>query len=155
MHSLEENIFYDCEQKFYKINRMKWIELQKKDNFLGIELNSKWFIDKVDKMIGFSERNKDFFCAVTKASIKNVKDFLLPMLFYEMDKEYIRVRIEHVKCAKCGWKGNIANPTLPDLYELVPARLNMMERECKIPTQNCPNCKNKLERYAIWVETNF
>lgn len=125
MNFLDESIFYDCEQKFYKINRMEWGELQRKNNFLGIELDRKWLIDNVNKMITFSERNKGFFCAITKGTIKNVRDFVLPMLFYEMDRERIRVRIEHVKCINCGWKGNIANPTLPDLYELVPDRFNM------------------------------
>lgn len=154
MYWLAENMFFDCEQKFYKINRIEWVEIQKKNEFDGVKLNSKWLIDKVNKMIEFTERNKDFFCAITKVTIKNVKDCILPMLFYKMERGCIRVRIEHVKCLNCGWQGNIANPTLPDLYDLVPDKFNTMEKGYQISTMNCPKCNKKLERHAIWIENN-
>ena len=152
MSCFGEKTFFDCGQKFYIINRDIWIELKIKNQYEGIDLNSKTLCNVVNKLVNFTEHNDGFLCAITKVEFGKAKGFILPMLFYIINNEYVRVRIEYIKCSNCGWEGNIANPTLPDLYEFIPNRFNQMEKGYNIPTVNCPNCENLLERYAIWVD---
>jgi hypothetical protein len=41
---------------------------------------------------------------------------------YNISDKWQRVQIENVTCEFCGWKGEIANPTVPSLYDTVKDR---------------------------------
>lgn len=150
MYSFEKNSFIDCKQKFYVVNREGLNQLKNLEQFDGGYINNI-LIDNLNKLLQFTANHEGFCSAITKARVGKTKFFWFPMLFYKKSDKWIRVRIETTICSVCGWKGDIANPTLPDLYETSYNKFELIKAASQIETTPCPKCKNVLKRHAIWV----
>lgn len=153
MFDFENNSFYNCGQKFFIIskdicNDLKEMRLSDKNNF------TKTLVVEIGKLLEFSEKHEGFCCAVTKIKRGKERFFLFPVLFYKTVSGWVRVRIETTKCSRCDWHGRIANPTLPDLYETLDNRFELMKAASQMGAVLCPKCNNPLERHAIWIENN-
>lgn len=153
MYNFKNNIFINCDQTFYLINKDGFECLKKLHQLDEVYINET-LINKIDILLQFVSNHKGFCCGITKAKIGKEKYFFLPMLFYKKCSEWIRVRIETTKCSACSWQGNIANPTLPDLYEVLDNKFELMKNAMQIETVPCPKCNKMLKRHAIWVETD-
>lgn len=153
MCDLENSSFYNCGQKFYIISHDICYDL-KEIRSLGKKYFTKILINEINKLLEFSEKNTGFCCAVTKIKMGKERESLLPVLFYKTVSGWVRVRIETTKCTICDWHGRIANPTLPDLYETLDNRFELMKEVSQMESILCPKCNNSLERHAIWIEDN-
>lgn len=152
MYNFKLDSFNNCKQVFYVINKERFNYLKQLSHFEEVTIN-KTLIDKLNMLLQFVNSHEGFCCAITKAQLGKKRYFWFPMLFYKKFNRWIRVRIETVKCSACGWQGNIANPTLPDLYETLDNKYKLMKAGEQIETIPCPICNCLLERHAIWVET--
>ena len=147
----EDNIFYDCGEKFHVITKEIWEDVKTTKILNGIGFGGESIINIMKGMIEFSEQYEGFYVAVTKITMGKVKCYWMPILFFQTNSSLVRVRIERTKCGTCGWHGEIANPMLSDLYISVPNYFEEMRKKEQIEKINCPKCNSKLERYAIWV----
>lgn len=153
MHSFEENSFYNFGQKFYIINQETFANLKQLREFDKVYIDNI-LIERINILLEFTNNHEEFCCAITKARMGRKRYFWFPMLFYKKCFSWIRVRIETTKCLVCGWQGSIANPTLPDLYETLDNKFELMKVATQIETIPCPNCNSLLRRHAIWVESS-
>ena len=145
--------FFNCNQKFYIIDKTTLDELHEADWFEGVPINNL-LINEIDKLFCFVRKHPNFCCAITKIQTKSKKSFWLPLLFYKSLSGWVRVRIEYTVCPYCGWKGQIANPTLPDLYETLENKFDLLQTASQIKSLPCPRCNKNLCRHSIWVETS-
>jgi hypothetical protein len=147
-----DDFFINCKQRFIIIDKDKWKYLKEGGEYEGVKFEHKSLLDSITKMVQFSEENNGFSCAITKSMIGTRKSFWFPVLFYESDIGWIRVRLELIKCLNCGWKGNGANPSLSDLYDAVENKFEEMKIVQQLKCLNCPKCNSKLKRDAIWLK---
>jgi hypothetical protein len=152
MNFSNHEIFFNCGQTFYIINENRLRLILETKEYKGIRISSGLTTQLIGKRVEFAERNSGFRCAITKQQIGIIKEVWIPFLFYEVNEGWQRVAIERTECTKCGWEGNIANPTLPDLYLTLPERFELMSESTDLERVGCPNCNGKLKRFAIWVE---
>lgn len=147
-----EDFFINCKQRFIIIDKEKWKCLKERGEYEGVKFEHKSLLDSITKMVEFAEENIGFCCAITKSMIGTMKSFWFPVLFYESDIGWIRVRIELIECLNCRWKGNVANPSLPDLYDTVENKFEEMKVVQQLNFLKCPECNSKLKRDAIWLK---
>jgi hypothetical protein len=76
----------------------------------------------------------------------------LPLVLLRRAPGWQRVHIEHVRCARCGWWGATANPTVSDLYLGVPNQTAVLAAAWALAPAPCPACHAPLPRRAIWAE---
>lgn len=153
MCDFENSSFYNCGQKFYVIRHDIYYDLKKTQSWRE-KYYTKVLDNEINKLLEFSEKYTGFCCAVTKVKGGEEREFLLPVLFYKTESGWVRVRVETTKCTICDWHGSIANPTLPDLYETLDNRFELMRAASQMESILCPKCNNSLERHAIWIEDN-
>ena len=153
---MESNIsssFCDCGQMFYIVNNSNFEQLLYYINQNNTDVTGSTLIHYLKKNIDFAESHENFCCAITKISRQNSeRHFWLPMLFYYYNFKWVRVAIESIKCPSCGWKGSIANPTLPYLYENIDNYFDLVDKCFEYSTVTCPCCGGVFNRFAIWVE---
>lgn len=62
--------------------------------------------------------------------------------------------MEHAYCLQCDWRGDVANPTLPSLYEWTPYRWQIVDRLKKeLSFCKCPKSGGEISRKAVWIQT--
>lgn len=141
---LDGEKFYFLDQKIYdKINC-----LQELDEVVNKEI----IIDYLEKHILFLKQNKEFFIALYRPNLQAGIWFTCIVYFYE--NAWRRVHIEFTECEFCDWKGKIANPDICNLYISLPRPYcyEVMRNAASLTSVNCPKCKKKLKRHAIWTE---
>lgn len=116
-----------------------------------IFLCGKCVHESTEKMIKFSEKHREFSCAVTQLRFGESTSAWIPMLFVRMQSQMVRVVTENAICSKCGWKGIIANPDLPWLFDGHPNRFEEIKLASKLQSVPCPHCGATLSRHAIWA----
>lgn len=144
----EGEFFWNCGQKFYVFDKIKWTALKETEYWIKHPMLRQL----IDQDIEFVEKNEDFICAMTKYSMKDKRDTWIPHLFYILDEGLQRIQLETTECTNCNWRGTIANPTLPDLYIMLEDRFELMRKCAQLKQVTCPICNGKLKRDAIWVE---
>lgn len=119
----------------------KQIELEK-ENYLFIMMNND---------IEFICNHSDFAIAFRPVKwINSVK--WIPCLIYKYKGEWRRVIIQYANCLTCDWRGNIANPTDPDLYITLENRFEILKKMNKLSFYKCPKCGSEISSKAIWLE---
>lgn len=106
--------------------------------------------DTACKMMDFVRKYSSFSLAFYELGNQNTYMFCLLL---EKNGKLQRVQIENVQCKVCGWKGIIANPTIPELYNGCPDRWGALEEAYKTPIVHCPNCNSTLPRHSIWASS--
>ncbi|MDL2301635.1 hypothetical protein LJC58_04680, partial [Lachnospiraceae bacterium OttesenSCG-928-D06] len=145
-------VFYNCEQKFYIISgKTEYIYISNRHDVV-IDISDNRRIEFIDKRRAFADRHPNFICALLKQKIGKSNEICIPFIFYKLEEGWQRVGIEKTECTMCEWNGNIANPTLPDLYLMIPDRFELMRKSLELNQVTCPKCNNKLKRFAIWVD---
>lgn len=76
----------------------------------------------------------------------------VPCTIYKLEGIWKRVQLQNVHCLNCNWTGEAANPTSPELYELMTNRFEILEKMWELPFCVCPKCGGKLSTQAIWIE---
>lgn len=133
---------YILDEKIYNnVNLLKKLD--------GV-VDSEIFIKYVAHDVSFVKEHKGFCIALYKIRSKISNWF--PCILYFYEGAWRRIQLEFTECEFCGWKGQIANPTIPDLYIAIPERVEALNRALNLPVVSCPKCENKLNRHAIWVE---
>lgn len=144
--------FWDHGQKFYVLKKDNWEALKKTEKWINMSAVYPELIQRIDYKIKFTERNENFICAITKQPMKKGKEIWIAFLFFIMDDGLQRIQLETTECTNCGWRGTIANPTLPDLYLMLEDRFELMRKSAQLKKVTCPICNGRLKRDAIWVE---
>lgn len=117
---------------------------------LGLFFKSDNLKEKFLREVIFSNQHKGFYSSFYNVSRRNTI-FKETMLLFFTDGCYERVHVEHVICENCGWNGDIANPTIADLYFSLSNSKQAVLRAFKLKRKPCPKCGAKLPRHAIWV----
>jgi hypothetical protein len=115
-----------------------------------IEDQPIYALDTVFNMMDYVQKYSFFSLAIFPLGNQNKWMFCLLL---DKNQKLQRVQIENVQCKVCDWKGEIANPTIPELYYGCPDRWGALEEASKIPTVQCPSCNSKLPRYSIWASS--
>lgn len=111
---------------------------------------NKGLIKVVKPLIKFVSQHINFHIALKPLNLTKGK--FIPYLIYNYKGEFIRVQIENTSCVKCNWKGIIANPTVPGLFDTVNNKIDALKNVNRIEVFDCPICGAKLNRKAIWIE---
>lgn len=151
----DDEIFYNCGQKFYILDKDIWEIILKRGEFRGTKVDGNALITKmISNQIAFAEKNRDFRCAITEQQIGKMKDrvLLVSYLFYKVKLDWQRVQLETTECIDCGWRGTIANPTVHDLYLPLSNGIDLERKSCELQKVGCPKCNGRLKRFAIWAE---
>lgn len=131
-----------------QIKTLELLELEEAEIYI-LNIIEEVLID----IINMVDKSEDgFSCAITKSMIGTRKSFWFPVLFYESDIGWIRVRMELIKCLNCGWKGNGENPSLADLYDAVENKFEEMKIVQQLNFLKCPKCNSELKRDTIWLK---
>lgn len=139
------------------IERIEVVDNEKfyilKDTFIeDKKIKSDVFLfETLKQMFQFAESREDFCVSIHKW--KGDNDIWIPCMLSYVNGTWKRVHIEKIRCEHCGWYGNIANPTLPELYFSLYDSTKALKEAWNLPEKKCPVCKRKLNRYAIWTES--
>lgn len=106
--------------------------------------------DKLE--IAKSYKNEFQLCFYSPSKTQNTQRWLFCLLLF-IHGRWQRVEIEYMVCAKCGWTGRIANPLEFSLYFGVPDWQAAMKSTSQYTFLSCPQCSEKLQRPAIWIDT--
>ena len=105
-------------------------------------------------MIEFTKQNDEFDLAFYRCNIGSKKWRWLFCELLKTDIGWQRVQIEQIVCENCGWKGKIANPTVPSLYDTVSNKQEALNLAWSQPIENCLSCGKNLPRFSIWTQSN-
>ena len=122
------------------------------DEVDGVKLGGSDIIRLINIMIEFTRIHNNFLLAMYKCYIGQTRIIWRFCVLYRTDDNWQRVHIERVACENCEWKGLIANPTLPSLYDTVKNKHDALDIAWNLPRKKCPSCGKELSRYAIWIE---
>lgn len=148
------NIFVKLvnDEELYVIDQQHIDTLKFADEIEGIKIGGPTIKNSLDSMIEFVKKHTDFTLAMHKYFIGQSRYKWIFCVLYEMAGEYQRVQIENTMCAKCGWQGIVANPTIPSLYDTVKDRNEALNLAWNLPSKSCPSCGEKLDRHNVWNE---
>ncbi|MBK1811934.1 hypothetical protein JHL18_15035 [Clostridium sp. YIM B02505] len=138
------------DEKLYLINMELWNILERDNEIDGIPMEEN-LLKSLSKMASFVRKHKGFSLTFYRYSIGTTRYRWLFCIVYNINDRLQRVQIENVTCEFCGWKGKMANPTIPSLYDTVEDRQEALNIAWNMPVVNCPVCDKKLKRNAIWV----
>ena len=122
------------------------------------KLRVKTKIEKEDAMFSMLDRDLEFIdnhagfaIAFRPVKWKNVKKWI-PCMLYKYGGEWRRVVLQYADCSACGWHGNRASPTEPDLYITLENRFEILKRMGQLSFRSCPVCGSRISTKAIWIE---
>lgn len=140
------------DEQIYIIDKTKF-NLLMDDPFIDeIYVGGEGILKLIWGLNEFVLKYPEFLLGIYKFKIGAIKTKWMFIVLYQIESGWQRVHIERVKCDKCNWIGEIANPTEPSLYDTVKNRFEILDRVWIIPKKPCPNCGEGLQRYAIWTE---
>lgn len=119
----------------------KQIKLEKKD-YLFAMLNND---------VEFISNHSDFAIAFRPVKWINSRKWI-PCLIYKYQGAWRRVILQYANCLRCDWRGNIANPTDPDLYITLENRFDILKKMNQLSFCKCPKCGSEISSKAIWLE---
>jgi len=125
---------------------------------LGIDrLKEKVAVAKDDHFFSMLKKDIEFICekenfAIAFRPVNFRITKWLPCLIYKYQGNWRRVQLEYANCLKCNWRGNIANPTNPELFFTLKNEFELMHNMSKLPFCKCPKCGGEISRKAIWTE---
>jgi len=125
----------------------------KADPFIDeISIGGEGILKLICGLMEFVLKYPEFSLGIYKFKIGTSKIRWMFVVLYKLESSWQRVHIERVKCDKCNWIGEIANPTEPSLYDTVSNRFDVLDEVWEIANLPCPKCGEKLPRHAIWTE---
>ncbi|MEJ8307399.1 hypothetical protein [Saccharibacillus sacchari] len=104
--------------------------------------------DLVVPMMDFVKKHQNFSLACYSLGTSL---WMFCLLLKKEGKLY-KVQLENAECEVCKWTGQIANPTIPELYFGCRNRWDAMEEAYKAPFVPCPKCHSVLSRPTIWID---
>lgn len=140
------------DEELYIVNRQHIDTLKFADEIDGIKIGGPTIKNSLDGMIKFLKEHTGFSLAIHKYYIGKSRFKWIFCVLYEISGMYQRVQIENTMCAKCGWQGIVANPTVPSLYDTVRDKNKALNLAWNLPSKNCPSCGEKLDRHNVWNE---
>jgi hypothetical protein len=143
------------DEKLYLIDMELWNILESDNEIDGILIGGENILKALYRMADFVMRHEGFSLAFYRYSIGSTRYIWLFCIVYNINDKWQKVQIENVTCEFCGWKGEIANPTVPSLYDTVKDMQGALNSAWNLHEVNCPTCGKKLTRKAIWVEEIF
>lgn len=123
--------------------------VEHEQNYHGFPVYSPLTQQIVLEMIEFVLNHTDVFCLGLQ---KDWANNWIPHIILKLNSSWQRVQIEHSRCAKCGWLGTIADPTIADLYLGLTSKFEAIRAAYTLPKLNCPRCGEELDRHAVWVD---
>jgi hypothetical protein len=140
------------EAKLYLIDMDKWYMVENNKAIDGVILGGENIFRLLSGMAEFVRKHDGFSLAVYHYNIGPIKWIWASCIIYKVNNMWQRVQIENIVCESCGWKGEIANPTIPSLYDTVKDRQGALNFAWNLPEVKCPKCAKKLKRNAIWAQ---
>lgn len=141
------------DEKLFLIDMKSWHILESEKEIDGVSLGGENILKSLFGMADFVRRHEGFSLAFYRYSIGPTRWRWLFCLLYRVNDEWQRVQIESTTCESCGWEWEIANPTVPNLYDTVKDRQAALNSAWNLHEVMCPVCGKKLMRNAIWVES--
>ena len=142
------------DEPLYIFNVEKWNFIKSNPVIDGVLIGGESLIRLVSGMVEFTKQHDEFSLAFYRYKIGSKKWFWIFIELLKTDIGWQRVHIEEIICESCGWKGNIANPTFPSLYDTVDNKGDALNNAWAHTVKNCPICENKLPRFAIWTQVD-
>lgn len=140
------------DEKLYMIDMKLWHILESNKEIDGVSLGGENILKSLLGMVDFVRRHEGFSLAFYRYYIGPIRYRWLFCIVYKINDEWQRVQIESTNCGFCGWNGNVANPTVPSLYDTVKDIQGALNLAWNLPEVKCPACGKKLMRSAIWAE---
>lgn len=154
IEELTKSIEVVNDEKLYLINMERWHVIEREKEIDGISLGGEHLLRSLFGMADFVKQHEGFSLAFYRYSIGKSMWKWLFCILYNISGEWQRVQIENITCEFCGWNGEIANPTLPSLYDTVKDRQGALNSAWNLPKIECPTCGKKLTRNPIWITKN-
>ena len=140
-------------ESLYIFDVEKWNLIKSNPVIDEVLVGGEELIKLVSGMVEFTKQHDEFSLACYRYKIGFEKWFWIFIELLKTDIGWQRIHIERISCESCGWEGDIANPTLPSLYDTVDNKEGALNSAWAHPVKNCPICGKKLQRFAIWTET--
>ncbi|SHI24282.1 hypothetical protein SAMN02745229_02328 [Butyrivibrio fibrisolvens DSM 3071] len=102
--------------------------------------------------VNFME-NHDGFAIIFRSLSWRKTEIWMPCLAFYYHNDWFVVSIQNVYCKECGWKGQIACPTVEDAVIGLKNEKERMNELYRLPFLGCPECGGKLSSNAIWIDT--
>lgn len=137
----------------YMLSTEVWNNIKKVSDcqgYLTITLPD-YLCEILEKKIEFARKNIGFSTIIYDGLYRGTKVSFLTDTVYYFDGQWNRVAIENTLCNHCRWRGLIANPTIPGLFDLVKNRDEALQKAASLSQVGCPQCKRFLSNYAIWT----
>ncbi len=137
----------------YMLSTDVWDSLQEASSgqgFLTITLPD-YLCEILEKKIEFARKNIGFSTIVYDRLYRGTEISFLTDTVYDCDGRWNRVAIENASCNHCHWRGLIANPTVPGLFDPVKNRDEALRKAAALPQVGCPQCQKLLSNHAIWT----
>ncbi|MGE5371614.1 MAG: hypothetical protein ACM3QZ_06445 [Solirubrobacterales bacterium] len=151
-----ENVFKRSEildgQEVFLLNIDNWRSRDAIPSIDGVPLAEGELVRTALQLVDFIHEHPGFELAFFKVRFGPTKWSWLFNLTYTTKEGLQRVQIEQTTCEQCHTQLCVANPTIPDLYLMVPNWQVAMNRGWSQPVVSCPTCGGGLERHAVWTE---
>ena len=137
----------------YMISAEVWDSIEKASDcqkFLTIRLPD-YLCEILEKRIEFARKNIGFSTIVYNGVYNGAEGCFLADTVYYCDGRWNRVAIENAVCDHCHWRGLIANPTVPGLFDLAKNRDEALRKAASLLQAGCPQCKKFFQNYSIWT----
>ena len=121
------------------------------EEYASIEEKEDAMFSMLDRDLEFIDNHAGFAIAFRPVKWKNVKKWI-PCMLYKYGGEWRRVVLQYADCSACGWHGNTASPTEPDLYITLENRFEILKRMGQLSFRSCPVCGSRISTKAIWIE---
>jgi len=143
------------DEKLYIIDVEQWNVIKYNPVIDEVSLGGENIMRLLSGMIEFTKQHDEFCLAFYRCNIGTTRWRWLFCELLKTDMGWQRVKIEQIICENCGWKGEIANPTLPSLYDTVSNKQEALNFAWAQPAKNCPICGKRLPRFSIWTQSTL
>ncbi len=139
----------------YMLSMDVWNSLEKVSDCQGLSTIAlpDYLCKMLEKRIEFAHNNVGFSTIVYGRMYRGIEFSFFTDVVYYCEGRWNRVSIENARCNNCHWRGFVANPTGPGLFDSVKDRAEALRRAATLPQVSCPRCQNVLSNYAIWTST--